>query len=82
MEDQSRHLTSANLPAIHPSFIQVANPYIFEQTVEKCIESLGVNPLRESALRFQGVAWLDSVRKALNLYVNSQAKSPRNQAQI
>jgi hypothetical protein len=55
------------LPTIHPSFIQVANPYIFEQTVENCIASMGVNPLRETSLRLQGVAWLDGVRRALNL---------------
>lgn len=54
-------------PAIHPSFIQVANPYIFEQTIENCIEAMNVNPLRETSLRLQGVAWIDSVRRALNL---------------
>ena len=56
-------------PAIHPSFIQVANPYIFEQTVENCIESMGIKPTRETLSRLQGVAWLDEVRRALNLYV-------------
>jgi CTD kinase subunit beta len=54
-------------PAIHPSFIQVANPYIFEQTVQSCIESMGMSLTRENALRLQGVAWIDNVRKALNL---------------
>ncbi|CAG7941972.1 unnamed protein product [Penicillium olsonii] len=55
-------------PAIHPSFIQVANPYIFEQTVENCIESMGIKPTRETLSRLQGVAWLDEVRRALNLF--------------
>jgi CTD kinase subunit beta len=54
-------------PAIHPSFIQVANPYIFEQTVEDCIHAMGVNTTRETSLRLQGVAWIDGVRRALNL---------------
>ncbi|KAJ5145561.1 uncharacterized protein N7515_000125 [Penicillium bovifimosum] len=58
-------------PAIHPSFIQVANPYIFEQTVGDCISALGVNPLRETSLRLQGVAWIDGVRRALNLPVRT-----------
>jgi len=66
-------MVDPGLPAIHPSFIQVANPYIFEQTVENCIESMGVNPLRETSLRLQGVAWLDGVRRALNLYVDSKS---------
>lgn len=54
-------------PPIHPSFIQVAKPYLFEQTIQDCIEALGVNPLREESLRLQGVTWIDSVRKELNL---------------
>ncbi|KAL6229202.1 hypothetical protein BDW75DRAFT_235378 [Aspergillus navahoensis] len=55
-------------PPIHPSFIQVAKPYIFEQTIQKCLAAMGVNPLREESLRLQGVSWIDSVRRALNLY--------------
>ena len=56
-------------PAIHPSFIQVAKPYIFEQTIQDCIHAMGVNPMREESLRLQGVSWIDNVRKVLNLYV-------------
>ena len=56
-------------PPIHPSFIQVAKPYIFEQTIQQCIAAMGVNPLREESLRLQGVTWIDSVRRNLFLYV-------------
>ena len=56
-------------PPIHPSFIQVAKPYIFEQTIQDCIAAMGVNPLREEALRLQGVTWIDNVRRVLHLYV-------------
>lgn len=56
-------------PMPHPSFIQVAKPYVFEQTIQDCIAALGVDPLREESLRLQGVAWIDSVRRALHLYV-------------
>lgn len=52
---------------IHPSFIQVAKPYIFEQTIQDCIEAMGVNPMREESLRLQGVTWIDNVRKVLRL---------------
>ncbi|KAL4815893.1 Fructosamine kinase-domain-containing protein [Aspergillus spinulosporus] len=55
-------------PPIHPSFIQVAKPYIFEETIQKCLAAMGVNPLREESLRLQGVTWIDNVRRALNLY--------------
>ncbi|PKX88224.1 cyclin, partial [Aspergillus novofumigatus IBT 16806] len=58
-------------PAIHPSFIQVAKPYIFEQTIQKCIAAMGVNPLREEALRLQGVTWIDNVRRALYLPIRT-----------
>lgn len=54
-------------PPIHPSFIQVAKPYIFEQTIQDCIAAMGVNPLREEALRLQGVTWIDNVRRVLHL---------------
>lgn len=58
-----------DVPMPHPSFIQVAKPYVFEQTIQDCIAALGVDPLREESLRLQGVAWIDSVRRALHLYV-------------
>ena len=62
-------------PPIHPSFIQVAKPYIFEQTIQDCIAAMGVNPLREEALRLQGVTWIDNVRRVLHLYVGSKGES-------
>lgn len=62
-------LQAPERPAIHPSFIQVARPYLFEQTIQDCIQALGSNPLREESLRLQGVSWIDNVRKVLHLYV-------------
>ncbi|KAJ6127396.1 cyclin [Penicillium sp. IBT 18751x] len=59
------------LPAIHPSFIQVAKPYVFEQTIQDCIQAMGVNPMREENLRLQGVSWIDNVRKVLHLPVRT-----------
>lgn len=56
-----------NPPAIHPSFIQVAKPYIFEVTIQGCLEAMGADRTREEALRLQGVSWIDNVRKALRL---------------
>lgn len=65
-------------PGPHPSFIQVANPYIFEATVKECLEAVGTNPSREDTTRIQGVTWLDNVRKALQLYVSTTDLSLRN----
>ncbi|KAK2879562.1 hypothetical protein FQN49_000755 [Arthroderma sp. PD_2] len=52
--------------APHPSFIQVANPYLFEKTVQDCFAATGVNSLREDNNRLQGITWIDNVRKALH----------------
>jgi hypothetical protein len=51
----------------HPSFIQVAKPYIFEHTIQECFKLTGVAQAREDQLRLSGVQWIDSVRKALRL---------------
>lgn len=53
----------------HPSYIQVAKPYVFERTVHECIAATGVDQLREDNIRLQGITWIDNVRKALHLYV-------------
>lgn len=55
------------LPGPHPSYIQVAKPFIFEQRIQGSIISLGGNPVREDSVRLQGVAWIDDVRRALQL---------------
>lgn len=52
----------------HPSFVQVAEPYIFEQTVrQRIVDGSGGNEARENANRLQGVQWIENVRKALHL---------------
>jgi CTD kinase subunit beta len=51
----------------HPSFIQVAKPYVFEQTIQECLAATGVDSSREDSIRIQGVTWIDNVRKALRL---------------
>ena len=55
----------------HPSFIQVAQLYVFEQELQKCMARTGVTEAKEDNIRLQGIAWIDSVRKALHLCVSS-----------
>ncbi|KAL1955007.1 hypothetical protein VTO42DRAFT_360 [Malbranchea cinnamomea] len=55
----------------HPSFIQVAKPFLFEKTIQDCFAAMGTDPLREDSNRLQGVAWIDNVRKALQLPVRT-----------
>jgi hypothetical protein len=52
-----------------PSVIQVAKPYIFERTIGECIKKIGTNAVKEDSFRLQGVAWIDNVRRALQLSV-------------
>src|SRR5215471_18765440 len=55
-------LPSAAPPGPHPSFIQVAKPYLIERTIQECMTATGVNQLREDNIRLQGVTWIDNVR--------------------
>jgi hypothetical protein len=54
-------------PGPHPSYIQVAKPFIFEQRLQSHIIATGANRAREDSIRLQGVTWIDEVRKALGL---------------
>lgn len=54
-------------PGPHPSFIQVAKPYVFEHKVQECMTAIGVSEAKEDNIRLQGIAWIDSVRKAMQL---------------
>ena len=51
----------------HPSVIQLAKPYVFEQGLQQCRTVIGATEAKEDTLRLQGVTWIDSVRKALQL---------------
>lgn len=61
-------VNSSGLP--HPSFIQVAKPYVFEHAIQKCLQDTGVSQTREDTVRLAGVLWIDNVRKALKLSVD------------
>ncbi|KAJ5984331.1 hypothetical protein N7481_006430 [Penicillium waksmanii] len=58
-------------PPIHPSFVHVAKPYLFEQTIQDCIQAMGLDATREASQRLQGVTWIDNVRKALRLPIRT-----------
>lgn len=51
----------------HPSHIEIAKPYIFQHTITACLNAAGVTEAKDDSIRLQGVAWIDSVRKALLL---------------
>jgi CTD kinase subunit beta len=60
---------AAEQPGPHPSYIQVAKPFIFEQKVQGQMIATGANPAREDNYRLQGIQWIDEVRRALQLLV-------------
>jgi CTD kinase subunit beta len=62
-------------PGPHPSYIQVAKPFIFEQKIQGQIIATGANPQREDTFRLQGVQWIDDTRRALQLSVPPTALS-------
>ncbi len=51
----------------HPSYIEIAKPYIFESKIRECLAIGGVSEAKDDSIRLQGVAWIDGVRKALHL---------------
>lgn len=60
-------LIENNQPGPHPSYIQIAKPYVFQHKMLECITSAGSTEAKDDAIRLQGVAWIDSVRKAMHL---------------
>lgn len=54
-------------PGPHPSYIELAKPYIFQHQIDQCLKATGTEEAREDHLRLQGVSWIDNVRKALDL---------------
>lgn len=54
-------------PGPQPSFIEVAKPYIFERKLQECIAAIGMNEAKEDNVRLPGVAYIDSVRRAMQL---------------
>lgn len=50
-----------------PNHVQIADAYMFQQTIDERLRKVGVTQAREDALRLAGVQWIDQTRKALRL---------------
>ena len=55
----------------HPSYIEVAKPYILQSTIEKHLTNVALSESKELNLRLQGVSWIDNVRRSLQLPVRT-----------
>ncbi|KAL0264922.1 RNA polymerase II C-terminal domain kinase beta subunit [Diplodia seriata] len=65
-------LTAPNgQPGPHPSFIEVAKPYVFQQKVEQFLAAIGMAEAKEDSIRLQGVQLIDNVRKSLQLPIRT-----------
>lgn len=53
----------------HPSIIKIAKSFLSEQQIQQHMATLGVNPAQEEVVRLQVITCIDSIRKALQLYV-------------
>lgn len=51
----------------HPSYIQIAKPYVFESRIQDCMLAAGITEARDEDIRLQAVAWIDNVRRAMHL---------------
>lgn len=64
---QASEVPDVNPPGPHPSYIQLAKPYVFQYTVQECITHAGSTEGKDDGIRLQGVTWIDNVRKAMHL---------------
>jgi CTD kinase subunit beta len=43
----------------HPSYIEIAKPYILQSRIQKCLRDVNMSDAKEDTVRLQGVAWID-----------------------
>ncbi|RMZ71921.1 cytochrome p450 61 [Pyrenophora seminiperda CCB06] len=55
----------------HPSYIEIAKPYILQSRMQRCLSEINMTDAKEDSVRLQGVAWIDQVRRALQLPIRT-----------
>ncbi|KAF2793008.1 cyclin-like protein [Melanomma pulvis-pyrius CBS 109.77] len=55
----------------HPSYIEVAKPYILQSRIQQCLADINMSDAKEDAVRLQGVTWIDNVRRSLQLPIRT-----------
>ncbi|KAH5301061.1 hypothetical protein HBI11_141010 [Parastagonospora nodorum] len=55
----------------HPSYIEISKPYILQSRIHKCLSDINMSDAKEDIVRLQGVAWIDQVRRALQLPIRT-----------
>jgi CTD kinase subunit beta len=55
----------------HPSYIEIAKPYILQSRIHRCLTEINMLNDKDDTVRLQGVAWIDQVRRALQLPIRT-----------
>jgi CTD kinase subunit beta len=55
----------------HPSYIEIAKPYILQSRIQRCLAEINMLNDKDDPVRLQGVAWIDQVRRALQLPIRT-----------
>jgi hypothetical protein len=55
----------------HPSYIEIAKPYILQSRIHRCLTEINMLNDKDDAVRLQGIAWIDQVRRALQLPIRT-----------
>ncbi|KAF2713363.1 cyclin-like protein [Pleomassaria siparia CBS 279.74] len=55
----------------HPSYIEIAKPYILQSRIQSCLNVISMSDAKEDGVRLQGVTWIDNVRRALQLPIRT-----------
>lgn len=63
---------AADTPANrHPSTIEVARSYVSQSALESKLSEINMGDSKDDMLRLQGVAWIDAVRRSLQLPIRT-----------
>jgi CTD kinase subunit beta len=59
----------------HPGLVIVCKDFVFQDEIDACLKAIGMDGPRDTTARLNGVAWLDKVRRALNMPVRTLTKA-------
>ena len=61
------HILDKEKVGPHPSYIELAKPYIFQFKIHECLTKAAITEAKDDGIRLQGITWIDSVRKFMHL---------------
>jgi CTD kinase subunit beta len=55
----------------HPSYIEIAKPYSLQSSIDRSLKTFHMSEGKDDTVRLQGVTWIDSVRRNLQLPIRT-----------